>query len=179
VKTRYVSDGYHAFDELYDHRMALTAPHCAMGPKSCWRSKRHHPDWEPMFDGFFIVGLDLHDVGVVTYHYKLEHWDKFACVPEIEHAPAWDGHQPHDVVDRLIKFAIGESKNWRSTSSIASSSSVIEPSSKRSSSSGPRWLRAPVSSSPRRNERPVDHVAALDAERRRVSRRWEPGWASG
>jgi len=68
---------------------------------------------------------------------------------------------------------------WRSTSSIASSSSVIEPSSKRSSSSGPTWLRAPVSSSPRRNERPVDHVAALDAERRRVSRRWVPGWASG
>jgi hypothetical protein len=28
----------------------------------------------------------------------------------------------------------------------------------RSSSSGPTWLQAPVSSSPRRNERPVDHV---------------------
>ena len=100
------SDGYHTFDELYEHRMALTAALTAALPRNLsWRSKAHHPDGEPMFEGFFIVGIDL-PTGTITYHYKLEHWKLFSHVRIIPHAPAWDGHTPTDVVNRLKAFVL-------------------------------------------------------------------------
>jgi hypothetical protein len=104
-----VSDGYHTFGELYDHRRALTAvlaAHAASTPEpAAWRSKAHHPDDSPMFEGgYFIVGIEL-DTGTITYHYKLKHWDDFAAVPEVEHAPKWDGAAPADTVTRLLKLA--------------------------------------------------------------------------
>lgn len=99
-----VSDGFHTYDELYDHRMALTAALTAAVPEISWRSREHHPDGEPMFEGFFIVGITL-PTGVITYHYKFEHWEKFNHVPVIDHAPAWDGHLPKDCIERLLNYA--------------------------------------------------------------------------
>jgi len=99
------SDGYHTFDELYEHRMALTAALCkAYGTAKTWRSKYHAADGEPMFEGFFIVGIEL-PTGTITYHYKLEHWDLFDNVPEWGAAPGWDGHTPADVVGRLNQWS--------------------------------------------------------------------------
>jgi hypothetical protein len=72
-----ISDGFHTFDELYDHRRALTAALCRAMGFSSWRSKQHHPDGDPMFDGYFIVGINL-PTGTITYHYKLKYWDDFA-----------------------------------------------------------------------------------------------------
>lgn len=103
-----VSDGYHTFGELYDHRRALTAVLAAAAAEAgdSWRSKAHHPDDNPMFDGgYFIVGIELPTDVAITYHYKLEHWDDFAAVPELEHAPLWDGASPADTVTRLLEIA--------------------------------------------------------------------------
>lgn len=102
-----VSDGYHTFGELYDHRRALTALLAALAAEhgDSWRSKAHHPDDSPMFEGgYFIVGITLPS-GVITYHYKLTHWDDFAAVPELEHAPKWDGAPPSATVERLLDTA--------------------------------------------------------------------------
>jgi hypothetical protein len=102
-----VSDGYHTFGELYDHRRALTAVLAGMAARAgdSWRSKVHHPDDSPMFEGgYFIVGIVL-PTGVITYHYKLSHWDDFCSVPELEHAPKWDGAPPSATVDRLLELA--------------------------------------------------------------------------
>lgn len=106
------SDGYHTFGELYDHRRALTAALAVVMtsalPGSAWRSKQHHPDDDPMFDGgWFIVGLHL-PTGTITYHYELKHWDDFRHVPELPHAPKWDGAAPADTVDRLLRAARDE-----------------------------------------------------------------------
>lgn len=98
------SDGYHTFGELYDHRMALTALLVKVMPGVSWRSKQHYPSDDPMFDGFFIVGLDL-STGPITYHYKLVYWDLFDGVRIIEQGRKWDGHTPADVVKRLIEAA--------------------------------------------------------------------------
>lgn len=101
-ETDSVSDGHHTFGELYDHRRALTVALCRTLPS--WRSKAHHPEDEPMFEGgYFIVGIDL-PTGTITYHYKLSHWDDFAHVPELEHAPKWDGAMPDDTVARLMEY---------------------------------------------------------------------------
>lgn len=58
-----------------------------------------------MFEGgYFIVGIEL-PTGSVRYHFKLKHWDDFAAVPELEHAPKWDGSMPADTVTRLLATA--------------------------------------------------------------------------
>jgi len=99
------SDGYHTFDELYEHRRALTSVLATIGAinKDSWRSKRHHPDDGPMFDGHFIVGIELPD-GTIAYHFELEHWDRFSAVPELEHAPKWDGADSNDTILLLDAF---------------------------------------------------------------------------
>jgi hypothetical protein len=107
LKTDEISDGYHTFGELYDHRRALTAALAfSLSRSASWRSKAHHPDDDPMFEGgYFIVGIDLPGVGTVTYHYKLSHWDDFRHIRELEHAPKWDGAPPSDTVHRLLDWA--------------------------------------------------------------------------
>jgi hypothetical protein len=107
LKTDQISDGYHTFGELYDHRRALTAALAAIAGTTgdSWRSKAHHPEDDPMFEGgYFIVGINL-PTGVITYHYKLKHWDDFAAVPELAHAPKWDGAEPSATVTRLLACA--------------------------------------------------------------------------
>lgn len=96
------SDGYHTFNELYDHRMALTVALMKLMPAISWRSRVHHPDDAPMFDGYFVVGMTL-PTGEITYHYKNEYWDKFEGIGhrKPQFVPKWDGHTPQDVVDRL------------------------------------------------------------------------------
>lgn len=100
-----VSDGSHTMQELYDHRCALTAVLATIGAidGEAWRSKQHHPSDAPMFDGYFIVGIEL-PAGTISYHYPLADWDGFAAVQELEHAPKWDGHTSADVVARLADF---------------------------------------------------------------------------
>jgi hypothetical protein len=110
VREKEVTDGYHSFEELYDHRRALTAVLAALAASgsdsASWKSKRHHPEDDPMFEGgYFIVGIHIPNQGPITYHYKLTHWDDFAAVPELEHAPRWDGATPADTVTRLLAGA--------------------------------------------------------------------------
>lgn len=99
-----VSDGFHTFGELYAHRRALTAALCRAVGLDAWRSKWHHPAGDPMFDGYFIVGVNL-PTGTITYHYKLKYWDDFAGVAELDHAPEWDGAPPSATVERLLAWA--------------------------------------------------------------------------
>ena len=100
-----MSDGHHTMEELYDHRRALTAALMAERADISWRSKTHHPDDGPMFEGgYFIVGINT-PAGTITYHYKLTHWDDFAAAPELEHAPKWDGAGPWQTVERLFEWA--------------------------------------------------------------------------
>lgn len=96
-----VSDGYHTFNELYDHRAVLFAVICNEHPHLAWKSKLHHTG--DMFDGMFIVGLNTSH-GQISYHYDLKLWDLFV-VPELERAPEWDGHTPADAVKRLERVA--------------------------------------------------------------------------
>lgn len=98
-----VSDGYHTFGELYDHRRALTAALLKCNRDISWRSKAHHPDDKPMFEGYFVVGIDL-PTGQISYHYKLDHWEDFHGIPIFKHAPKYDGHTPELTVERLIDW---------------------------------------------------------------------------
>lgn len=101
-KTGQVSDGYHTFDELYEHRCILFVALCLAHPDLAWKA-RQHADGSEM-PGWFIAGMKL-PTGDVTYHLPDDHWDLLRGV-KIFHdgAPAWDGHTSEDVVNRLRKW---------------------------------------------------------------------------
>ena len=94
-----LSDGYHSFDDLYDHREALTAALFNRLPFT-WKARIHEDG--SMFDGMFIVGCAT-PYGMITYHYDNEFWADFK-VPVLTHAPVFDGHTPEDMVDRIRKY---------------------------------------------------------------------------
>ena len=103
-----VSDGYHTFDELYDHRCTLFVALMAAHPQLSWMSTKH--DDGSMFDGWFICGMDL-PTGTVTYHLPAQMiglaQDTGAKV--LPSAPKWDGHTPADVVARIREFVRSKS----------------------------------------------------------------------
>lgn len=102
-----VSDGSHTFNELYAHRASLFAVICNTYPDKAWKSwKHHHEEDFPMYEDYFIVGVNTPE-GQYSYHYHKDWWDKFK-VQELEEAPKFDGHQPDDI-DRL--FSLLEEKN--------------------------------------------------------------------
>jgi hypothetical protein len=105
-----VSDGFHTFGELYDHRRALMAALTKSHPAISWRSWQHHPDDKPMFEGYFVVGMHL-PTGQISYHYKASHWNDFEGVTELSWAPKYDGYTPASTVERLLSWDIATDAN--------------------------------------------------------------------
>jgi hypothetical protein len=75
------SDGYHTFNELYEHRIALFIALVLCNPLISWRSKLH--DDGTSFEGWFIAGMHL-PTGDITYHLPMSDWDKLEGVTERE-----------------------------------------------------------------------------------------------
>ena len=103
IKMGNISDGYHTFDELYNHRMILFSIICNTYKDKAWKSWKH--DDGTMYDDYFIVRITT-DKGDYSYHYHKDNWGYFN-VKEIEFAPKWDGHTPKDIV-RLFDLVKGE-----------------------------------------------------------------------
>lgn len=92
-----VSDGYHTFGELYEHRALLFVSLVNSHKNISWKSKRH-VDGELSFDGFFVAGMDLPS-GTITYHIQKKYWN--VCkVLEIERSK-FDGHTSIEVLRRI------------------------------------------------------------------------------
>lgn len=98
LKSGYLSDGYHTFNELYYHRMCLFSIIVKQNKSLAWKSKLHSDG--TMYHNYFIVGIKTPN-GHATYHYHIDYWDMFDCV-ELPNAPVWDGHTPNDCVRRLL-----------------------------------------------------------------------------
>lgn len=107
-----VSDGYHTFDELYDHRITLYIALCRhmhelLGMENpskykIWRSKKHS-DGEICFGTGtqYVLGIGTAAGKQITYHIPIERWNETDFVDELETAPTWDGHTSADVLSRL------------------------------------------------------------------------------
>ena len=94
-----LSDGYHTFGDLYKHRTYLLALAMIHLPYA-WKARKHEDG--TMFDGMFVVGFPTPN-GMVTYHCDNEYWNDFK-IPEIPHAPHFDGYSDADVLDREKAF---------------------------------------------------------------------------
>ena len=95
------SDGYHTFDELYDHRARLFSVIVRDYRDRAWKSRLHHDG--TMYEGMFIVGVETPQ-GQATYHYDIDpYWDMFDC-KELACAPEWDGHTPEQAISRIASL---------------------------------------------------------------------------
>ena len=103
-----LSDGYHTFAELYEHRHALCLALMRAMPQHWWFSWRH-ADGELCFGGsdWFIVGAELPGGDSVTYHLPAELYPVAVATgaSELREGRPWDGHNAADVVTRLKKWA--------------------------------------------------------------------------
>ncbi len=98
-----ISDGYHTFNELYDHRMILFVIISNTYSHIAWKSRLH--DDGTMFDGgWFIAGLIMPDGRPITYHLENKYWDLMPNVMIMKNAPKWDGHTSQDVYERLLEW---------------------------------------------------------------------------
>ncbi len=120
------SDGYHTFDELYEHRTGLLVALLNLCAKvlrdygyrdevvGCcvFKSRQHHDGG--MYDGMFIVGINCASRGEpdkwATWHCEGEWWDRFS-IPELDRAPEWDGHTPKDALERLLDVYVPEGED--------------------------------------------------------------------
>lgn len=110
-KAGVVTDGYHSFDELYAHRIALfvalcreIAWHTDKHAGQCknppvWRSKTHG-DGSTM-DGWFVIGIGKEKGSQITYHVPIVCWEETDFAETLDRAPEWDGHTSADVLNRL------------------------------------------------------------------------------
>lgn len=104
-----VSDGYHTFDELYDHRVTLFIALCEVLMAGgfyknpvVWRSKLHADG--SSYDGWFIMGINKESGKQMSYHLPMSEWGRTEFAETLENAPEWDGHTPADVLGRLRKL---------------------------------------------------------------------------
>lgn len=91
-----VSDGYHTFEELYEHRVALWLALCKTDPDNVF-FKKHYETW-------FVVFWES-PVGQMSYHVPEHHWN--FCMKHFKHDPnhEWDGHTSRQVLERLVELS--------------------------------------------------------------------------
>lgn len=102
VDINLISDGYHTFGELYDHRIQLFITLCSLLDEEheVWRSKVHSDGTS--LDGWFLLGIESKGGKQITYHLPISRWEeceRFAYTYEV--APEFDGHTSADVLERL------------------------------------------------------------------------------
>lgn len=99
-----ISDGYHTFDELYEHRVTLYIALCSRLDSSyyVWRSEKHSDG--SSYEGYFILGIDDEKGKQITYHIPMKYWEQTYFAETLEKAPEFDGHSSKDVLERLQKL---------------------------------------------------------------------------
>lgn len=98
------TDGYHSFDELYEHRVRLFIALCKIlkedaNHNGIWRSKANADN--SIYDGWFIMGIGKQKSKQISYHLPNRVWEATNFAETLPVAPEWDGHTPNDVIERL------------------------------------------------------------------------------
>lgn len=97
-----ITDGYHTFSELYEHRHALfiaLARLYSPVPDAVWRSRLHSDG--TAIPGWFVLGIHRGAGAQKTYHLPERLWPETEFADTLNCAPEWDGHTPADVIERL------------------------------------------------------------------------------
>ena len=95
-----ISDGYHTFSELYEHKNKLFITLLNMlgnGDFHVWKSHRHS-DNEQCEAGWFIAGFS----DKLSYHLPIEYWD-YVKVP-IEERAFWNGSTSQEQAKSILSL---------------------------------------------------------------------------
>lgn len=92
-----VSDGYHTFRELYEHRITLFIALCRA------IEGREDDAWKmPPVDGWFLMGIGKEKGKQITYHLPESKWNETQfCQVIMQKDYEFDGHTGQDVLQRL------------------------------------------------------------------------------
>lgn len=91
------SDGYHTFNELYDHRVLLYINLCLVFPEQCY--------WKNDFEGWFLLVWQS-PVGQISYHCPEKYLELIKTkIRENPDNHVWDGHKSADVINRLLAYS--------------------------------------------------------------------------
>lgn len=112
IDTNKISDGYHTFGELYEHRIELFIQVCKrwgslpgdyVTPQNreVWRSRFHSDGKIAYGGGWFVLGIGKSAGFQITYHLPEKYWDRTSFAETLPVAPEFDGHTPNDVIQRL------------------------------------------------------------------------------
>lgn len=106
LDTNNISDGFHTFGELYQHRfwlwINLASFYQDYTDAFVWRSE-YHSDGSK-YEGWFVLGMGDESANAgtqITYHLPMELWDRCAFAETLDRCPAFDGHTYLDVIERL------------------------------------------------------------------------------
>ena|SRR3990167_11204329 len=93
-----ISDGYHTFEELYNHRCLLFVNLCLMDP--------HNAYWkpEPSFGEWFCLYFEL-PKAQISYHIPNKYLPLVDGKIDRDDEHKFDGHTSDDVVARLYERA--------------------------------------------------------------------------
>ena len=97
-----VSDGYHTFAELYDHRCLLWVNVLLAHKERAFKTWRN--DAGEKWEGWFIAGMNT-EAGQITYHLPEKLWVLLAGIAETHQNEGYDGHCSTDVLSRLALLA--------------------------------------------------------------------------
>lgn len=100
-----VSDGYHTFDELYDHRCLLFLLAVKHGVfKATSVTEDHYPGWDLIHTHSPCGYGDREIYQQISYHVPSTYrpyYDVFPRRTKDEAEASFDGHQSRDVIERL------------------------------------------------------------------------------
>jgi hypothetical protein len=101
--TNQISDGYHTFGELYEHRITLFIALCRRLEKGrVWRSQAHSDG--SVWEGWFVLGIDYEQGKQITYHLPMSKWEETDFADTLDKAPEYDGHTSEDVLQRIKRL---------------------------------------------------------------------------
>lgn len=89
-----LSDGYHTFDELYEHRVLLFINLCMQNPDQA-RIGKTDGEW-------FVLFLQLPS-GQISYHLHTKYLPLVTRSIVADLSLEWDGHTSKDVIHRLTE----------------------------------------------------------------------------
>jgi hypothetical protein len=114
-----ISDGYHTFDELYEHRctVQLCKAHHYIWHSEHWDNDSKTSDVESpvyrtkvhsdgtIWPGWFLLVLDYgNKPKQISYHLPECMWHDCDFARKMERAPYFDGHTSADVLKRLAEL---------------------------------------------------------------------------
>lgn len=103
-----ISDGYHTFNELYEHRCMLavglanmaTSEFFVYSPfEQVFKAHKHHDGTG--YDGWFLLCFITKKGEQISYHLPDKYWGRLMCPAHHRSPIPFDGHTSDDVLERL------------------------------------------------------------------------------